>query len=58
MLPSHNVNYLLNVTLNIYQGTIATVVQLFFAWRVKVLTGNWLAFMLIVVTAFASIGGC
>lgn len=38
-------------------GTIATAVQLFFAWRVRVLTGNWLAFMLIVVTAFASIVG-
>ncbi|KAI0809041.1 hypothetical protein BC629DRAFT_1590141 [Irpex lacteus] len=38
-------------------GTIATVVQLFFAWRVKVLTGNWFAVGLIVITALASVVG-
>ena len=36
-------------------GIIATMVQLFFAWRVKVLTNKMWIVMLIVVTAFGSI---
>lgn len=38
----------------IFQGIIATMVQLFFAWRVKVLTGNWWLVTLIVITASTS----
>ena len=37
------------------QGIIATVVQLFFAWRVKVLTGNWWLVIFICITACTSI---
>ena len=36
-------------------GIIATMVQLFFAWRVKVLTNKMWIVILIVVTAFGSI---
>ena len=36
------------------QGIIATMVQLFFAWRVKVLTGNiWLVMLLVVGTTIS-----
>ncbi|THG95320.1 hypothetical protein EW026_g6312 [Hermanssonia centrifuga] len=38
-------------------GIIATMVQLFFAWRVKVLTGNMWMVTLITLTAFGSIFG-
>ncbi|KAI0089823.1 hypothetical protein BDY19DRAFT_87392 [Irpex rosettiformis] len=38
-------------------GVVATIVQLFFAWRVKVLTNNWAAVTLIIVTALASVVG-
>ncbi|KAJ3486409.1 hypothetical protein NLI96_g4270 [Meripilus lineatus] len=38
-------------------GIIATIVQLFFAWRVKVLTGNNWIVSLIVVTSLCSIFG-
>ncbi|KAJ3539725.1 hypothetical protein NM688_g6324 [Phlebia brevispora] len=38
-------------------GIIATMVQLFFAWRVKVLTNRPWVVLLIVVTAFGSIFG-
>jgi hypothetical protein len=36
----------------LFQGIIASCVQLFFAWRVKVVTSNIWAVMLIVVCAF------
>lgn len=39
------------------QGIIATLVQLFFAWRVKVLTGRMWVVMIIVVSAMGSICG-
>ncbi|KDQ62487.1 hypothetical protein JAAARDRAFT_30386 [Jaapia argillacea MUCL 33604] len=35
---------------------IATMVQLFFAWRVKVLTGNW--FIVTIILSFAIASGC
>ncbi|KIP06403.1 hypothetical protein PHLGIDRAFT_128315 [Phlebiopsis gigantea 11061_1 CR5-6] len=38
-------------------GIIATVVQLFFAWRVKVLTGNWWLVTFIVITGSTSFFG-
>ncbi|EKM51209.1 uncharacterized protein PHACADRAFT_213079 [Phanerochaete carnosa HHB-10118-sp] len=38
-------------------GIIATLVQLFFAWRLKVLTNNWWITGLVVLTAIASCCG-
>ncbi|KAI0784772.1 hypothetical protein C8Q75DRAFT_369245 [Abortiporus biennis] len=38
-------------------GIIATITQLFFAWRVKVLTDNTLAVLLIVATSLCSLFG-
>lgn len=38
-------------------GIIATTVQLFFAWRVKVLTNNWWVVTLITITASTSFFG-
>ena len=37
---------------HLFQGIIASSVQLFFSWRVKVVTSNILAVMLIVICAF------
>ncbi len=38
------------------QGIIAAAVQLFFAWRVRVLTSNWLATIFVALLALAGAG--
>ncbi|KAI0791512.1 hypothetical protein BC629DRAFT_1593116 [Irpex lacteus] len=38
-------------------GIISAAVQLFFAWRVKILSGSWIIVIIIIITSIASIIG-
>ncbi|KAK7029630.1 hypothetical protein VNI00_014328 [Paramarasmius palmivorus] len=38
-------------------GIVATLVQLFFAWRVKVLTSSWWLMLVVIVCSLAGLGG-